>query len=152
MQIRERGNRWQLLESFYDKEKKRSGQKQIASQETYHREIRPEVKEKLTDEQAVEFKAFLDEEDAKREVRFNTSKMSVIGLNMRRAAELLNLGHRFEDEDVSSDVDQVFNDLEELKKALRKAGYKRPQKPVKQLESKDDRQADLIPEKASEGV
>lgn len=150
MQIRERGNRWQLLESFYDKEKKRSGQKQIASQEQFHRDVTPEVEEKLTEDQVAEFKAFLDDVEAKRLADHRRLKLAVTGSYMSQAAHLLNEGYRFEDEGIEKDPDDIYAAMEELKKALRKAGYKRPVKAPKTQNGKDDRQADLIPENASE--
>lgn len=150
MQIRERGNRWQLLESFYDKEKKRSGQKQIASQEQFHNDVTPEVKEKLTEDQVAEFKAFLDDVEAKKLAERRRLKLAVTGFYMSQTAHLLNEGYRFED--VEKDPDDIYAAMDELKKALRKAGYKRPVKAPKTQKGKDDRQADLIPENASESV
>jgi hypothetical protein len=140
------------MRSVYDPAKKRGTPNQIASQDAYHNSVTKEVREKLTEEEIIQFQKWIDDRaEGKKKARRNID-LSLLKGNIKSSSNSLNLGGRFEDDDVKESPDEIFAALDELKKALRKAGYKRPQKASRSSAPKDDRQASFITENASESV
>lgn len=145
-------NRVQCMRSVYDPKKKRGTPDQIASQDAYHDSVTKEVREKLTEEEIIQFQKWIDDQaEGKKKARRNI-ELRLLKKNIELSSNSLNSGGRFEDDDVKENPDDIFAALDELKKALRKAGYKRPQKASRPSAPKDDRQANLIDEKPSESV
>jgi hypothetical protein len=144
--------RVQCMRSVYDPEKKRGTPAQIASQDAFDIRVTDEVREKLTNEEIAQFEEWLSGRAEEKKKSRENIKLRMLKNNLQFSADVLNLGGRFEDDDVKENPDDIFAALDELKKALRKAGYKRPQKASKPSAPKDDRQASFITENTSESV
>lgn len=134
------GSRLQLMESEYNKDKKRSENTMIASLDGHLDHVTDELKETLTEEQIKCFQDFLDERAKLEKVSRNQTKLSILKNQILTASRALDAGIRFEDEDVNKDPEEVFAAIDELKKAMRKAGYKRAKKPARKT-SVDDQPA-----------
>jgi signal recognition particle subunit SEC65 len=152
MYFQERGKKVQCMRSTYSKEKGRSFPGQIASQSYLDSTISAEVEKLLTAEEIEQFQDYLDKRAEEDEGRRLKRRLTHLAFTLNRAAAALTDGLRLEDEGIDENPEKVLEALDEFKTALRKAGYKRTRKVSKSVEQKDDRQADLIAENASESV
>lgn len=146
------GSRLQCMESEYNKEKGRSENTMIASQDGHFNYVTDEVAEKLTEDQIKVFQDWLDARSKEETLWRDQSQIRNLRTKILMASAAIDRGIRFEDEDVEKSVDDVFEALDTLKRSLRKAGYKRPKKASNPVSKKDDRQADLISENAPQSV
>jgi hypothetical protein len=129
MQFRIKGKKDPMvyfIRSSYNKVAKRTFGKTIATQESYLTVVHPMIKDLLTEDEVLEFEAWVKDRKTKQDYERNERYLALLPRDLRDASEALEAGHLFPDEH----LDLVFKGLDRLKKAMRKAGYKRAKKPA----------------------
>lgn len=141
MQIREQGRQLQCIRTEYVPEKKRTYGRVVAKQDRYLSTITDEVRQLLTKEEVDELETYLSKRKEKQSVDRMRSEMLTVEHSMRQAAMALSVDE-LKSELSSDEADEIYRGMEELTKALRKAGFKRPVK-AKATKAADDKTAQL---------
>ncbi len=129
MQIREKGKKVLCIRTKYDSEKKRTFGVTVARQDKYLTTVSDEVSQLLTKAEVDHLKKWLSDRIKNREVDSLKSGLSFVHYSVRRAAEALSVDSLAAE--LSADTaDKIWLALDELQKALKKAGFKRPAKPA----------------------
>jgi hypothetical protein len=149
MQIKQRGMKVVCIRTEYIPEKKRTVGKQVASQDSHHKKVTPEVEKSLLKEDAQELQNWLDARSESDEKRTKMRVLSQIKTSLERSTEALSEGFRLKDLDFDCEPEDIFEALDNFRKAFKRAGYKRSQKPSKAQSVKSCSQGSLIAEKQS---
>jgi hypothetical protein len=143
MHVIERGSRIQLIRSVYDKTKKRSTGKMILSLKNYVSKLPDSARSKLTDDEIIQVeKWFVDRSKNDMSILDSVAVTSLTGKINRVASSLENDGvsELLTDELCQS----IFDASDNLKKKLRKLGFKPAKKePTKKVA--DDKQSEELP-------
>lgn len=135
MQFKKVGDRIQILAYVgYDKEKRRAKVQMVGSLRAYSPFIDDELRSKLNDEQLKEIQAYIDEK--KEADLFESDKFALEYLpnSLNRGARLIRDERFCIDE---KNAHAIFAAIDELKKALREQGFKKPAKPQKPVAAND---------------
>jgi hypothetical protein len=127
MQFRDKGKSVLCIRTEYDKEKKRTFGKTVARQDSSLSIITNEVEREITKEEFQQFKAWLDDRKQEKLMSRLDSSLSIVGMVMSQAARRIRMQDdedRFSAELDDKQVDEIFEGLEDLKKALRYRGVK----------------------------
>lgn len=140
MQFKENGRRIDILAySGYDKEKRRSVVKRLGSISRFTYEpITDGLLECMTVEQKDELQSYIDsklQEDKKNRLQ---SEVNYLSQSIKNAADGINSDARI----TQGQVDAIFDEFDNLKKAMRKQGFKRTRKSKKAVA--DDNQASMF--------
>lgn len=144
MQIREKGRKVLCIRTEYVPEKKRTFGRTVASQESFLSTISDEVRQQLTREEVDQLQEWLSERDKAREVDSLETRLSMVGRWMESAADALEVDSI--KKGLSADqADAIWQSHERLSKALRRHGFKKPQKPAaaKQPRKRAEQQSSL---------
>lgn len=142
MQIREKGRKVLCIRTEYVPEKKRTFGRTVASQESFLSTVSDEVRQQLTKEEVDQLQEWLSERDKAREVDSLKTRLSMVGRWMESAADALEVDDLREG--LSADqADAIWEAHERLSKALRRHGFKKPQKPAKPRQKRSEQQSDL---------
>lgn len=143
MQFREKGKKLLCIRSEYVPEKKRTVGVTVASQDKYLSTVSEEVCRQLEKEEVDQLKEWLSKRTEKWSVDRLSSQLSIIHVQMAKAAEALD-DDRLENSLSNERAAEIWEAHEKLSKALKKAGFKKPAKPKKQtVKESDDRQGGL---------
>lgn len=124
MQIRERGRRLLLLRTHYDKERQRTFGRTFATLDASLREPPADVLELLSEDEIEQLRAWFAERDAARTRAAAKMALATVAAGNRRAAQALaDEGARGSFSE--PDAEEVYSSVDELTKALRRAGFKR---------------------------
>lgn len=129
MQFKKVGDRIQILAYVgYDKEKRRAKVQMVGSLRAYSPFIDDELRSKLNDEQLKEVQAYIDEK--KEADLFESDKFALEYLpkSLNRGARLVRDERFCIDE---KNANAIFEAMDDLKKALREQGFKKPAKKIK---------------------
>ena len=129
MQFKKVGDRIQILAYVgYDKEKRRAKVQMVGSLRAYSPLIDDELRSKLNDEQLKEVQAYIDEK--KEADLFESDKFALEYLpkSLNRGARLIRDERFCIDE---KNANAIFEAMDDLKKALREQGFKKPAKKIK---------------------
>lgn len=134
MQFKKVGDRIQILAYVgYDKEKRRAKVQMIGSMSYYAPCINEELRSKLTDEQVAEVQVYIDERKEKESFENEKLHLQYMSSSLNRGARII----RDERFDITEDkAKAIFEALEEIKKALKERGFKKPAKAKPQAENK----------------
>lgn len=137
MQIRERGKKILCIRTEYRPEIKRTVGVTVASFDKYMSTVPESVCQQLTKEEVDELKEWLSERTEKQSVDSMKNCLSTSSYIVSRAAKALSV------ESIASglsteEADKIWLSLGEMSKALRKAGFKKPQQ-TKKVTVHDDR-------------
>lgn len=141
MQIREQGRQLQCIRTEYVPEKKRTYGRVVAKQNRYLSTITDEVRQLLTEEEVDELETYLSKREERESVARMKGALSTVNYYMSQAAIALSVDE-LKDDLGSGEVEAIYRSMEELTKALRKAGFKRPVK-AKATKAADDKTAQL---------
>lgn len=135
MQIRERGKKILCIRTEYRPEIKRTVGVTVASFDKYMSTVPESVCQQLTKEEVDELKEWLSERTEKQSVDSMKNCLSTSSYIVSRAAKALSV------ESIASglsteEADKIWLSLGEMSKALRKAGFKKPQQTKKQTAQK----------------
>lgn len=139
MQIREQGRQLQCIRTEYVPEKKRTYGRVVAKQNRYLSTITDEVRQLLTEEEVDELETYLSKREERESVARMKGALSTVNYYMSQAAIALSVDE-LKDDLGSGEVEAIYRGMEELTKALRKAGFKRPVK-AKATKAADDKTA-----------
>lgn len=139
MQIREQGRQLQCIRTEYVPEKKRTYGRVVAKQNRYLSTITDEVRQLLTEEEVDELETYLSKREERESVARMKGALSTVNYYMSQAAIALSVDE-LKDDLGSGEVEAIYRGMEELAKALRKAGFKRPVK-AKATKAADDKTA-----------
>jgi len=141
MQIREKGRKVLCIRTEYVPEKKRTFGRTVASQNSYLSTVSEEVRQQLTKEEVDQLSNWLARREEERSVTSLKASLLCIAKWMDEAADALEVdGLR---EGLSTDnSDAIWQSHERLSKALRRHGFKKPQKPAKPRQ-RSEQQSDL---------
>lgn len=129
MQFKKVGDRIQILAYVgYDKEKRRAKVQMVGSLRAYSPFIDDELHSKLNDEQLKEVQAYIEEK--KEADLFESDKFALEYLpkSLNRGARLVRDERFCIDE---KNANAIFEAMDDLKKALREQGFKKPAKKIK---------------------
>lgn len=129
MQFKKVGDRIQILAYVgYDKEKRRAKVQMVGSLRAYSPFIDDELRSKLNEEQLKEVQAYIDEK--KEADLFESDKFALEYLPkaLNRGARLVRDERFCIDE---KNANAIFEAMDDLKKALREQGFKKPAKKIK---------------------
>ncbi len=129
MQFKKVGDRIQILAYVgYDKEKRRAKVQMVGSLRAYSPFIDDELRSKLNEEQLKEVQAYIDEK--KEADLFESDKFALEYLpkSLNRGARLIR-DERFCIDEKKANA--IFEAMDDLKKALREQGFKKPAKKIK---------------------
>lgn len=129
MQFKKVGARIQILAYVgYDKEKRRAKVQMVGSLCAYSPFIDDELRSKLNDEQLKEVQAYIDEK--KEADLFESDKFALeyLSKSLNRGARLIRDERFCIDE---KNANAIFEAMDDLKKALREQGFKKPAKKIK---------------------
>ena len=156
MQFRTVGNKIQIVEyAGYDKEKKRSTVKMVGSLDRYSPRITDELKSKLTAEQEKEIQQYIETETQRKQRETDSAYINICDSQIRKMADCITVAHTDSDNKEESDrraservivkqkAEAIWEALEQIQKALKKAGHPRPKK-EKTPPAKDPRQKSLV--------
>lgn len=140
MQFKEVGKRIQVLAyRGYDKEKKRAVVKLLGSFNKYSYEMSDGLEESLTDAEKEEVQSYIK----KIQQSFNEDMLRSLPFLICSQIEHLSNSLNTKETDISNtQADAIWTRMELMAKALRKAGHKKPAKPVKK--PVDAAQGDLL--------
>lgn len=125
MQIREQGRQLQCIRTEYIPEKKRTVGRVVAKQERYLSTVTDEVRQQLTPEEVDELETYLSKRKEKQSVDSLKSSLSHVEYSICRATEALSVD--IVAEGLSDDgAAKIYAAVDDLMKALRKRGHKRP--------------------------
>lgn len=130
MQIREKGKRLLLIRTKYDSDRKRTIGHTVASQDKYLSTVDPLVRLQLTKEEVDKLEKWLSSRAEKQSVDSLKWGLSYLPESVRRAVKALSVDGLAEGL-TPEKADDIWLALDELKKALRKAGLKPPPRPGK---------------------
>lgn len=124
MQIREQGRKIQLIRTYYISEKKRTQGKVFGSFDRKLSEIPCDIYEKLTSEEVEQLEYYLSERERRQDIESLKDCLLHADENIGLAAKALSV-----DELAASltleKAESIFSAIDELKKELKRAGYKR---------------------------
>lgn len=148
MQIREAGRKVLLIKTEYSKDSKRTYGRTVASQDKYLSTVTDDVRQRLAPHEVDEFQNWLSKREENNNVGSAKSALSGAGWSIRRIANALSVDGAKE-EMTTERAASVYAAMDELAKALKKAGFKKPLKPTKTAKSKsldeaDPRQVSLL--------
>ena len=156
MQFRAAGNKIQLIEyAGYSKEKKRSVVRMLGSIDRYSPRLTDDLKKKLTAEQVEEVQAYIKQEAQRSQIATASVRLHVADSTLAGLADYITLIHSDTDDKVEADrrakeraelasrAERIWAGIDQLQKALRKAGQGRPKKAPKQVQA-DPRQRTLV--------
>ena len=142
MQIREKGRKVLCIRTEYVPEKKRTFGRTVASQESFLSTVSEEVRQQLTKKEVEQLQEWLSEREKAREVDSLKTRLSMVDRWMESAADALEVDDLREG--LSADqADAIWQAHERLSKALRRHGFKKPQKPAKPRHKRAEQQSDL---------
>lgn len=150
MQIKEKGNRVQLIRTEYLPEKKRTVGRIVATFDrytsTFPDEICRQVKEKgfqqITDEERQQINKWIVDNKEKRDVDSLKHSLSYVASSIGRAAEALAVDD-LADRVTTEQAQAIFSAIDTLKKGLRKRGH-RPAPKQSKPKPADCAQVDLL--------
>lgn len=142
MQIRQRTNKLVLLRSEYIPEKKRTVARQVASFDAVLDRLPEEVAEKLTHEERKEVRAWLDKRTKEREVDRQKNSLSLLIYSLQNSTKAIEEGN---DIQLSRPgfADELVEELNNLKRALRKKGIKLTKPKQTKRKADDNQELDL---------
>lgn len=142
MQIRQRTNKLVLLRSEYIPEKKRTVARQVASFDAVLDRLPEEVAEKLTHEERKEVRAWLDKRTKEREVDRQKNSLSLLIYSLQNSTKAIEEGN---DIQLSRPgfADELVEELNNLKRALRKKGIKLIKPKQTKRKADDNQELDL---------
>lgn len=156
MQFRKVGGKIQVVEyAGYDKEKKRSVVKMVGTLDRYSLRITDELKSKLTAEQEKEIQQYIETETQRKQRETDSAYINICDSQIRKMADCITVAHTDSDNKEESDrraservivkqkAEAIWEALEQIQKALKKAGHPRPKKETK-APAKDPRQKSLV--------
>lgn len=153
MQIKEKGNRVQLIRTEYIPEKKRTVGRIIATFDRYEttfpvdicRQVEEKGFQQISDEERQQVEQWIVDNKEKRSVDSLSLGLSLAASNINRATQALAVDE-LADRVTPEQAQAIFSAVDALKKALRKRGYRPAPKPAKQSKPKpaDNAQADLL--------
>lgn len=120
MQIRRRKNKIEFLRSEYRAEKGRSFQVMIGSQDYFLDRLEPELKEKMTDAEIIEAKAFFEEKRSENKALSNRVAVNSAASEIRKATKALEAGQEVRDADQAA---EIYRAMADLSKQLKRSGY-----------------------------
>lgn len=130
MQIREKGKKLLCIRTQYVPEKKRTVGVTVASQDRYMSTVSEEVCRQLTKEEVEQLEKWLSERSEKKAVDRLDFSLSFVAKYMDEAAKALDvdgLKIGLSDEKAA----EIWQAHEQLSKALKRAGFKKPTKQTK---------------------
>lgn len=134
MQFKKVGDRIQILAYVgYDKEKRRAKVQMLGSMGAYMPYIDDDLRLKLTPEQLDEVQAYIDQKKEKESFENDKLSLEYMSTSLNRHSRIIR-DERFE---LSEDkANAIFEALDEVKKALKERGFKKPAKAKAQAENK----------------
>lgn len=127
MQIREKGKKVLCIRTQYRSELKRTVPITVASQDKYLSTVSEEVRRQLTETEVEQLENWLSSRTDKKAVDSYKVSLSLAPYSIRRISEALAVDGLKADLP-QLEADKIWRALDELQKALRKAGFKRPNK------------------------
>lgn len=109
----------------YDKEKRRAKVQMLGSMSAYAPCIDDELRLKLTAEQLKEVQVYIDERKEKESFESDSIAHEFMSMSLKRHARIIR-DERFEL--IENEANAIFEALDEVKKALRERGFKKPVK------------------------
>ena len=142
MQIREQGKKIQLIRTHYVKEKKRTEGKVFDSFDKYLSAIPEDIRRQLNNEEVEQLESYLSKRAEKLSVESSKYYLSATSENIRRAVNALSV------DEVAATLTlekaaAIYAAMDELRKALKKAGYAKQKQENKQVPI-DPRQTSII--------
>jgi hypothetical protein len=128
MQIREKGKQILCIRTEYVSEKRRTIGRTVATQDKYASTVCDEVRQRLTNREVDQLEIWLSERKNRQSVASLKSGLSFVAYAVCRAAEALSVDGLAEELSPEK-ADKIWQSMEELQKALKKAGFKRPVRP-----------------------
>lgn len=129
MQIREKGRKVLCIRTEYVPEKKRTFGKTVASQPTHLSTVSEEVRQQLTKEEVDSLEKWLSEREESKTADRLHNRLSIAASVMSGAADALEVDSLRESLS-REDADAIWQAHEQLSKALRRHGFKKPAKPT----------------------
>jgi hypothetical protein len=141
MQIREKGKKILCIRTEYRPKLRRTVGVTVATQDRYMTTVCEEVCRKLTETEVDQLNTWLSERKNRQSVASLKSSLSFVAYAVCQATEALTVDG-LSSELTTEKANRIWLAMEEFQKALKKAGFKRPCKP---LPAKvDDRNYDLL--------
>lgn len=142
MQIREKGRKVLCIRTEYVPEKKRTYGRTVASQSAHLSTVTKEVRQQLTKEEVDELEEWLSRREETRRVGSLDTRLSMIAMWMRSAADALDVDSIREGLS-TEEADAIWQAHEMLSKSLRRHGFKKPKTPAKPRQLAADDQPGL---------
>lgn len=144
MQIREQGKKIQLIRTHYNKEKKRTEGKVFDSFEKHLSTIPEGIRNQLNNEEVGQLESYLSERSRNDAVDTLKGSLSIASLVLKRSVEALAIDEALEDF-TQAKANEIYANMEALKKALKKAGFKQAAKSAPVIASENtEKQATWI--------
>lgn len=135
MQFKKVGNRIQVLAyRGYDNEKKRAIVKMLGSLDDSTLQLSEGLVDSMTEDEKSELQSYIEKERQDRKISIEKSAINICGSALERAADAI---AKYNDAIDQNDAEQIYLAMDKMKKALRKAGFKRPEKPKKTVNQDD---------------
>ena len=128
MQIREKGKKILCIRTEYRPHQKRTVGITVASQDKFLTTVSEEVCRQLTEMEVDQLKKWLLDRSENRNVDSLKSGLSYVHYSLSRATEALSVDS-IKTELSAAQAEKIWLALDDLQKALKKAGFKRPGKP-----------------------
>lgn len=129
MQIREKGKQILCIRTEYVSEKKRTIGRTVATQDKYLSTVCDEVRQRLTKCEVDQLEKWLSDRTEKQNVGSLKTGLSYVAYSICRATEALSVDG-LAAELSTEKANNIWLAMEELQKALKKAGFRRPGKPL----------------------
>lgn len=130
MQIREKGKKILCIRTEYKTEKKRTIGVTVASFDKWMSTVPESVCQQLTKEEVDQLQKWLSERTENQSVESLNLCLSTVSFSASRAAKALSVESLVSGLS-TEDADKIWLSIGELSKALRKAGFKKPQQTEK---------------------
>jgi len=125
MQIKERGGKVVFLRFIYDKEKKRTVNQSVGTQDKYLDTLSDSVSSKMTGDEIAEAQEWLDARKDERVIKMKKGAVYLIDYRIGEVIEALDDPAVIAGLDKSV-CDAIYAQIPRLTASLRKAGFKRP--------------------------
>lgn len=143
MQIREQGKKIQLIRSIYNKETKICDQKLIGTVEKYgDKQLTMHADFELREDEREQLQKWLDER--KEQTAAEDRKYCILSSD-RRISDISNAIKVESNRIDTGKATKIYAAIDELTKTLRKAGFKRPEKPKATKEVAEQPLLDVAP-------
>lgn len=142
MQIREKGKKILCIKTEYKPELKRTVGVTVASQDKGLSTVSEEVRQRLSKEDVDQLEKWLSDRAKKQSVDSASTTLSIAHISVRRIAESLSVEGAKESLS-TEEADKLWDSLDELQKALRKAGFKKPVRQTRKASTGDTKTGQL---------